>query len=77
VSPHFTFGPQLLHISNTVFQNVAPLLVFGSPAVKSWWQACRHLTSLLRPCALGAHHDFGVAIAYYIEITKCIRHPET
>ena len=50
-APHFTFGPRLLHTSNTVFLKCAPpfwtlLLVFGPPCC---WILATSLSSLCGP----------------------------
>jgi len=39
-TPHFMFGPRLMHTSKIVFKNVSPLVVFASLAAKSWRRAC-------------------------------------
>jgi len=43
VAPISCLASRLLHTSNIVFKNVAPLAVFGPPAAKPWRRACGNL----------------------------------
>jgi len=53
-APHFTFGPRLLHTSNTVFFKCGPSWFLAPPsgsfppAAKSWRRACTRTSLLIR-----------------------------